>query len=351
VYFPELTPFRNEQNRANMSSRKVILLIFLVMCLMVPVCAHVPVISGDNNNIGGATVINNPGKTYVFYGEFHENGEVAYYRMDLKPGDQFSVSLMNAGMDSPVPDMAILSPNRSQPGENIPRGVNIPEGYGEEIIPGARPAGAEYEPFAPSVIFTVGRYSQTVTVPGAYYIAVISPANDTAYSIATGHREEFSVSEWVMVPFSVIRTRVWEGQSIPDIFAPFFAITVIGAIMVMRRERKKGTRPRLAFWLATSAGLCYLGGASVTFVQMIHALEITGFSPGAGITLILVVIPAFLGFIALRLARGPVPRSVQDRLFIAGIGGLGLAFWAGFFIGPVMAVIAALVPDPPGASR
>jgi hypothetical protein len=339
------------KNRANMSSRNVILLIFLVICLVVPVCAHVPVISGDNNKIGSATVIDNPGKTYVFYGEFHENGEVAYYRMDLKPGDQLSVSLMNAGMNSPVPDMAILSPNSSLPGENIPRGVSIPEGYAEEIIPGVPPAGAEYEPFAPSAIFTVGRHSQMVTVPGAYYIVVFSPANDTAYSIATGYREEFSVSEWVMVPFSVIRTRVWEGQSIPDIFAPFFAIAVIGAIMVMRREKKKGTRPRLAFWLTTSAGLCYLGGASITFIQMIRALGITGFSPGAGITLILVVIPAVLGFIALRLARGPVPRSVQDRLFMAVIGGLGLAFWAGFVIGPVMAVIAALIPDPPGPSR
>jgi hypothetical protein len=333
-----------------MISKKNLLCTILLLILILPVQAHVPVSTADNNNINNAVIIDNPLKTYVFYGELHEAGDVAYYRIDLDPGDRLSVSLMNAGLKNPVPDMVILSPGRLQQSD-VPPGIDVPDGYGGEIIRGTQPMGAEYEPFGPAGIFTVARFSHTVALPGVYYIAVIGPANETAYSLATGDREEFSATEWVMVPLNVIRTRLWEGQSVLDIFAPFLAVTVIGLIMVMRRETKKRSRPGPAFWLATTAGLCYLGGASVTFVQMIRALGITGFSSAAGITLILVLIPVILGFAALRLARAPEPRLPKDRFFIAAIGCLGLLVWAGFLIGPLIAVIAALVPDaPPGSA-
>jgi hypothetical protein len=328
-----------------MISRHVLLFSILIVLLTLPVQAHVPVSVSDNSTINSAFVIDNPLKTYVFYGKLHEAGDVAYYRLDLDTGDQLSVSLMNTGLNNSVPDMVILVPDPSLQGERIPKNVIVPGGYTGTIIRGTKPAGAEYEPFGPAGIFTVARYSQRVLLPGAYYIAVISPSDDMAYSIATGDREEFSAAEWVMVPLNGISTRLWEGQSIPDLLAPFLAVMVIGAFMVMRRERKNGSRPDPAFWLATVAGLCYLGGASITFVQMVRALAMTGFSPAAGVTLIFVLIPVILGIAALRVARAPVPRSLANRVIIAAIGGLGLLFWAGFIIGPLMAMLAALVPD------
>jgi hypothetical protein len=49
--------------------------------------------------------------------------------------------------------------------------------------------------------------------------------------------------------------------------------------------------------------------------------------------------------LALRIARSSSPLSRKDRFSLGIIGLLGLLFWAGLIIGPVIAIIAALVPE------
>jgi uncharacterized membrane protein YqjE len=63
------------------------------------------------------------------------------------------------------------------------------------------------------------------------------------------------------------------------------------------------------------------------------------------VTIIFAVIPIILGIWALRAARSPSPLTKKDRLSLGIIGVLGLVFWAGLIIGPVIAIIAALVPE------
>ena len=72
---------------------------------------------------------------------------------------------------------------------------------------------------------------------------------------------------------------------------------------------------------------------------------VTGPSAGVIITLIFALIPILLGVWALRIARSTSPQSKEDRLSLVIIGLLGLLFWAGLIIGPVIAFIAALVPE------
>ncbi len=119
----------------------------------------------------------------------------------------------------------------------FPKDFDIPQGYGAEVIKGQKPVTAEYEPFTPAAIFNVASYTENITQPGTYYVAVVSPADETQYSIAVGYLEEFSVSEWILVPVSVINTHIWEGQSIIVIFAPFLAIMILGLILITRREQ------------------------------------------------------------------------------------------------------------------
>jgi len=317
----------------------------LLMVIILPGDAHVPISADNNNNLTTALSVEKPTKSYAIYGHLHDAGDVGYYQFDMNGGDQLKLSLMTTGFDAPVPDMVVMSPGNSGSLDNLPQTVDIPPGYRAELIKGRKPVTAEYEPFSPAAIFNVASYSKNITRPGTYYVAVISPADETQYSIAVGYLEEFSVSEWVLVPISVIKTHLWEGQSIIAILAPFLAIMILGLILIARREQPPQIKKPLSFWLATIAGLCYLGAASIVLVQMFRVLMVTGFSAGVSVTIIFAVIPIILGIWALRAARSPSPLTKKDRLSLGIIGVLGLVFWAGLIIGPVIAIIAALVPE------
>jgi len=322
----------------------------LLMVIILPGDAHVPISADNNNNLTTALSVEKPTKSYAIYGHLHDAGDVGYYQFDMNGGDQLKLSLMTTGFDAPVPDMVVMSPGNSGSLDNLPQTVDIPPGYRAELIKGRKPVTAEYEPFSPAAIFNVASYSKNITRPGTYYVAVISPADETQYSIAVGYLEEFSVSEWVLVPISVIKTHLWEGQSIIAILAPFLAIMILGLILIARREQPPQIKKPLSFWLATIAGLCYLGAASIVLVQMFRVLMVTGFSAGVIVTLILAFIPIMLGIWILRIARSGSPQSNKDRVSLGIIGLLGLLFWAGLIIGPVIAIIAALVPQQTNAT-
>jgi hypothetical protein len=78
---------------------------------------------------------------------------------------------------------------------------------------------------------------------------------------------------------------------------------------------------------------------------MVRALAITGPSSGIVITLIIALIPVILSIAALRLARTPEPWPVKVRISFGVIAVLGIIFWSGILIGPVLALIAAILPD------
>jgi hypothetical protein len=313
------------------------------MVIILPVDAHVPISADNNNNLNTALSVEKPTKSYAIYGHLHDAGDVGYYQFSLNAGDQLKLSLMTTGFDAPVPDMVVMSPGNSGPIDGLPQNVDVPPGYNAEVIKGQKPVTAEYEPFSPAAVFNVASYSKNITQPGTYYVAVISPADETQYSIAVGYLEEFSLEEWVLVPINLINTHLWEGQSIIAILTPFLAIFILGLILIARRDNK--IKKPLSFWLATIAGLCYLGGASIVLVQMVRVLRVTGPSAGVIITVIFTMIPILLGIWALRIARSPSPQSKKDQLSLGIIGLLGLLFWAGLIIGPVVAFIAALVPE------
>ena len=317
----------------------------LLMFIILPVNAHVPMSADNNNNLSTALSIEKPLKSYVIYGHLHDAGDAAYYQFNLNEGDQLKLSLMTNGFDAPVPDMIVMSPGNTGSPDNLPQNVDIPPGYRAEIIKGKKPVSAEYEPFSPAAIFNVASYSEKITRPGTYYVAFVSPADETRYSIAVGYLEEFSVSEWILVPVGVINTHIWEGQSLIAILAPFLTIMILGLILIARQEQTRQIKKPVSFWLATIAGLCYLGGSSIILVQMVHVLRVTGFSAGVIVTCILAFIPILLGIWILHIARSTFPLSKKNRFSLGIIGMLGLLFWAGLIIGPVIAFIAALVPE------
>jgi cadmium resistance protein CadD (predicted permease) len=107
---------------------------------------------------------------------------------------------------------------------------------------------------------------------------------------------------------------------------PFFAVLILGIILTVRCGHRFGMQNTLSFWLATIAGLCYLGGASIVLVQMVLALMVTGFSAGVFLTLFFALIPIILWIWTLRVARSKTPQSINKRLLL-GITGLKQYYW------------------------
>ena len=324
-------------------------LLVLILCLAIPVNAHVPFNADGNYDISTALPVEKPTKSYVFYGDLHEAGEVAWYQLRMNPGDRLVISLMIPGYNTPVPDMIVMSPGTASSSERLPIKVSVPQGYAAEIITGKPPQKAEYEPFTPAAVFEVASYSKEITAPGLYYLAVVSPADKTRYSIATGYAEEFTPSEWVIVPLNVISTHLWEGQSIITILTPFLALGILGFVVISRREKRKGSHITYSCWLATIAGLCYIGGVAIMLVQLVRAIVVTGHLSSVALTLVFAFIPMALGIWALRMGRSSSKRTIKDRTFLVLIAILGLVFWAGLLIGPLLAIGAAVIPDQSGS--
>jgi hypothetical protein len=325
-----------------------IIILILILVLLVPhACGHAPLGTGENGDLSMATVISQPEKSYVVYGHIHEPGEAAYYRFDMAAGQTLHIELLVNRKDSPVPDLIIMGPNVPATG-TPPPSLQVPPGNGVLVIPGRMPEQAMYEPFSPAALFPVASYTQKAAGSGTFYAAVYTADGEQDYSFAPGFREEFTASEWLLIPVSVIGIHAWERQSHTVILAPCIAVVLLGIALLLRQQKRTGT-PRSPFsWLAITAGLLYLGGASITFTQMVRALGITGWDPSAILTLIFISIPVVLGIVALKTGFGSgQPVQAKKRVLLAIIGVLGLLFWGGLIIGPVIAFVAAAVPSRP----
>lgn len=320
-------------------------LILIIAFLVPPTCGHTPLGTGENGDLSMATVISQPEKSYVVYGHIHEPGGAAYYRFDMADGQTLHIELLVNRKNSPVPDLIIMGPAVPASG-TPPLSLQIPPGSGVLVIPGRMPEQAMYEPFSPAALFPVASYTQKVAGSGTFYAAVYSVNGEQDYSFAPGFREEFTASEWFLIPVSVIGIHAWEGQSLAVILAPCIAVVLLGITLLLRLQERTGTHRSPFSWLAVTAGLIYLGGASITSTQMVRALGITGWQPSAILTLIFTSIPVVLGIVALKTGFGSgQPVHAKERVLLAIIGLLGLLFWGGLIVGPAIAFVAVALPS------
>lgn len=319
--------------------RLLILLLFLFLGIG-HVLAHAPLTAANNGQLSSATIIENPEKSWVVYGHLHEAGDFAYYRLDMRPGQRLVLAVNINTVDAPVPDLIVIGPG-IDPYGTPPPSLQIPPDSSVRIISGTRPQHGEYEPFSPSVIYETASFSMPVTQEGSYYGVVYTPAAELGYSFVAGYKEEFTVSEWLLIPFSVLGIYKWQDQPLAMILAPLVVVFIIG-IVYLFQERKQGVKRTGREWLSSLGGLLYLGGAAVTLLQMGRALSITGFSPSAFLTIVFIIIPVILGFGALWGGRRTASHQIGSRILLVFIAGLGVLFWAGYLIGPLLLIIAAI---------
>lgn len=327
-----------------MPARSALPLLFTVLFMVAAVQAHVPLAPGGNERLATAMRIDDPEKSYVVYAELHEQSGVQYYRFDFQQGERWTLSLLVSEPGGFVPDLVVMGPNVPAFGTTPPF-LEIPANADVRRIQGIAPRVAEYEPFTPSAIYEVASYQQEIAVPGTYYAAVYAPASGGRYSLAAGYREEFTPSEWLLVPIAVVNTRLWEGQPAWLVFAPLFLTIVAAAAAIVAWGLRNPLPSSLFAIIGGAAGLLYLGTSGMQIMQTGFALARTGLSGGVALTAIFILIPLILGIAALAIAfRAERPVTTRRRIAIAFIGALGLVFWAGLVVGPILALAASVIP-------
>jgi hypothetical protein len=190
----------------------------------------------------------------------------------------------------------------------------------------------------------VARFNITIPEDGTYYIAVFGNSGGK-YGLAPGFLEEFTAAEWLLIPWSVITIHLWEGQSLLIIFSPLIMVLTVGIALIMVVQKRRGMQFSPVHWLIMTAGLLYVGGSAMTALQIVHTVSVTGYNPAILLTLVFLGIPLLLGVIAVRtgfmLSRQDSVRKAGGNLIVTGL--LGLLFWAGLIIGPLLAIAAGVV--------
>lgn len=307
--------------------------------------AHSPLIPGNNEGLNSATFILDPTKSWAIYGELHEGREVQYYRFDINETQKIHISLLKSTDPDNrdfIPIIALMGPGLNSKGD-VPEYVEIPAGAQVIVVAGEQPTLATYEPFSASSFYSLADLKIDAPVSGTYYIVVYGPARGGQYGLAVGDREDFSISEWIFIPINLISIYQWGGQSIVLIFLPVVATLAIG-LGILRRQ---GWIAKTPFeWAGILAGLLFFGSGVMVLFEMVLALTLVSPVAEMVITIVLGILPIILGTAVIRIIsknREKVDIGKRAFLFITGI--LALFLWAGFLVGPVLAVLVSLMPD------
>ncbi|KKG14187.1 hypothetical protein EO98_09460 [Methanosarcina sp. 2.H.T.1A.6] len=325
----------------------MVILVAGMYFLLTPVIAHVPTFGEGGKSPETATSVENPTKSRVLYGQL-SGADVQYYSFKMEKGERIVLGLIvPAGKEGQIytPDLILMGPGLANEGE-VPETAEVPEGYGAKVFSGKIPESATYEGFTPSAFYSLARADLQAPESGTYYAAVSSIEGGGNYGVILGYREIFSLIEWLLIPLNQIRTYRWEGQSLPFIFFPLGVTLATGILAIsLKKEAAAGFNP--ARWAGIFAGLFFLGTGLSFIFQMLVSLSRSSYSPEVIITVFLALASIGLGITALILSlknEGYGIKSTRKQFYFFGLGLAGLLLWAGWFIGPILAFEAAVLP-------
>lgn len=324
------------------------LVILMMALLIVPTAsAHAPLGSGSNESLATATMVPDPTKSWAVYADLHEGGEAQYYKLDMTQGQRIHVSLLTTTSPEDAtftPGVILMGPGIPDQGF-VPSYVETPAGAGLMAVNGTRAAHATYEAFAPSSFVQLADVSLDAPANGTYYVAVQDANRGGHYGLAIGDRESFTASEWLLSPFSLLSVYEWERQSLALVLLPAVATGAIGLLLLVRRHRA-GKPLDMIGWTGALAGLLFLGTGATVVSQMLLSISRSSVDPFVIVTLIFAALPIVLGLSTLRLVlRHSGHWTLRSRAYLMVLGGGALAAWAGFVIGPILAIVAAVLPS------
>jgi len=325
-------------------SRTLLAALFIVAIAVSAAFAHVPVTKSGNGSLATATEIHDPLKSWALYDELPAGGGAHYFRFRMEEGDRLRLILQVPHRTGFTPGLVIMGPGIESAGV-VPEGIEVPEGASVWVAPGEYADHPEYEPFTPSTAYPLVDIDTEVQAAGEYVVAVYETEAGGPYVFALGFLELFSIDEWIMVPIETILIHNWEGQPFLLVLAPLVLTLIIGFALILYRRKGQGRQLTPPGWLGSLAGLIYIGSGLIVLYQMIRALAIVSFESTMIITLILAMLPIILGIALLRISLARRGRVIwRGRAALIGLGILGLFVWAGLIVGPVLAIIAGVLP-------
>lgn len=310
--------------------------------------AHSPQYPEGNHSLETAYQIQDAAKSWAIYTALEHTDKGDYYKFTVSKGDKIQISLITPDRPSSsgfMPSFALLVPGLTK-NDTVPAYIEVPVGYGAIFVDGSNPEEAVYEPFSPAWFYELANLTMNAPTDGTYYVVVFDGNHKTGnYGLAVGYIEEFTPLEWVMIPYNVHLTYTWEGQNQVVTLLPIILVLIIGGAVLYWRNRKGMAPKGTSKWLAAFAGLMFLGSALSIIYQMVLAFSITGVIGEAVFTLVFVAISIVLGTIALLYAARHKPALTQwRRVALIAVGVIALFVWSGLYLGPALAVLAALVP-------
>ena len=314
-----------------------LIMLFVATAIISTVYAHVP-LQGEGYGIEDAVVIGDPLKSWVIYTEY-KDARPLYYKFDLLENDRLKAGLLTVDKDF-IPDLTILGPGlTSDFEEHFHDEFEIPEGYGLLHIHGEKQTNKVYEPFTPSSYYTVLDVDFSVNETGTYYLIVDATSGSGKVGVVLGYIESFTIVEWLKVPFDVAFVHNWEGQDYLIIFLPMILI-VVGGLLINGYYFKSSLD--VTQLLAFAGSLTYFGSGGIILHQMVIALLGSTFDALLFVTLIFAALPMLLGYSIVRKAtKSNLSFGQEIRLLVYGL--VGLFFWAGYVVGPLLVILSVLI--------
>ena len=307
--------------------------------------AHTPLNPIEEiHSLETAFEVPNPTKSWTLYRELHHEGEAEYFKLHLNVGERLRVNLYIKRIEGNFNPNLIIMGEDLQLADSLPSFIEIPEGFGAYLIEPSIPEKPEYEPFTPASYYYLIDVDETISKEGDYYLAVYEPnLEEGKYGIAIGYKEEFTLSEWLLIPFDVISIHEWEGQSLIVILTPLLLSLVLGLVLFVWKSLIK---LNIFNALGIIVGLLYVGSGFMILMQMLIALYGSLFNSLVVLTLIFIALPLALGFFLLRKTiqtKGQL--SKRDRVVFVVLGLVGLFAWSGLLLGPSLAIVAGILPN------
>ncbi len=279
----------------------------LILCFCLPlVFAHAPLGTQDNESISTATVIPDPTKSWALYSALNTDGDPQYYTFNITSGQTIHVLMYKSlrPQDANFTPVLVLMGQKVNQTGDIPSKITVPQGYKAQLIHPSMP-NPSYEPFSPGILAYVTDLTITNATAGQYYLVVYEASSNPTgghYGLAIGNRETYTLDEWILIPFNLISIYQWEGQSLAQIFAPMITTLIAGTILVGWRLRKQHALANPMAWLASIAGLTFLGTAASTFYQLTFCATQVSVGIEAIITVVFAIVPLIIGALTLRIA-------------------------------------------------
>jgi hypothetical protein len=329
-----------------------VLVFLLILMTSTPVSGHVPGMAHGNTDPGNAVEVEDPVKSWAYYDEIHEFGEMRFYQMYLDAGDALVVSIFVPDENGIVPSLSLWGPGY-EGNQTLDEWAGNPN-ESPVTVAGDPDGAGSFEPFTPSVLYERLELNMDVNGSGTYYLAIFGNGGTGRFGIAIGGREEFTPQEWILVPVNVLFIRLWEGQSLLVVLAPLILVVILGIHrmafgtlkMIDRTLRGIRRRPVLQ-WVISLGGLMIVGTGAMGFLQLIFSFIDLGWVDA-------MIIPLSLASGQVLLGRSIHLRSLdivnefprKDRNTLALLGLLGLTAWAGLIIGPALVVLGSLMSLP-----